>query len=87
VLLHSPSWVLIDEVLDSLDADTRALITDVIAKELQDSTVIHIGRQVANDTTFKRIVHLIKDPTVRRLPRKGPHAKRANTRQHQPKTA
>jgi vitamin B12/bleomycin/antimicrobial peptide transport system ATP-binding/permease protein len=86
VLLHAPSWVLIDEVLDSLDADTLALITDVIAKELKDSTVIHIGRQTANDTTFKRVVHLIKDPTIRRLPRKDLRSKRRNTQQ-QPKTA
>ncbi len=54
VLLHKPQWVLMDEVLDNLDADTLALITDVIGKELKDSAVIHIGRQMANDPTFER---------------------------------
>ena len=88
VLLHKPKWVLIDEVLDNLDADTLALITDVIGKELKDSAVIHIGRQMANDSTFKRVVHLIKDPTVRRLPRKGDRERKPNGRQEaQPKTA
>jgi putative ATP-binding cassette transporter len=86
VLLQTPSWVLIDEVLDSLDADTLALFADVLAKELQDSTVIHVGRQVANDSTFKRVIHLIKDPSVRRLPRKGLRAKKAHAIQ-QPKSA
>jgi putative ATP-binding cassette transporter len=88
VLLHKPKWVLIDEVLDNLDADTHALFTDVISKELKGSAVIHIGRQMANDPTFERAVHLIKDPTVRRLPRKGVRARKSNGRQEaQPKTA
>ena len=88
VLLHKPAWVLMDEVLDNLDADTLALITDAIGKELKDSTVIHIGRQMANDATFKRIVHLIKDPTVRRLPRNGTRKRKPNGRHEaQPKTA
>jgi putative ATP-binding cassette transporter len=88
VLLHKPKWVLIDEVLDNLDADTHAVITDVIRKELKDSAVIHIGRQMANDHTFERVVHLIKDPTVRRLPRKGVRPRKSNGRHEaQPKTA
>jgi vitamin B12/bleomycin/antimicrobial peptide transport system ATP-binding/permease protein len=61
----------IDEVLDSADANTLALIQDVLAKDLKHSAVIHIGRENANDRTFERVLHLIKDPTVRRLPRKG----------------
>jgi putative ATP-binding cassette transporter len=88
VLLHKPAWVLMDEVLDSLDADTLALITDAMAKELKDSTIIHIGRQMANDSTFKRVIHLIKDPTVRRLPRKGLRTnKKIGMPEPQPKTA
>lgn len=58
-------------MLDNLDADTLTVITDVIGKDLEKSTVIQIGRQIANDSTFERVVHLIKDPAVRRLPRKG----------------
>ena len=86
VVLHAPPWILIDEVLDSLDADTRALINDVFAKDLKGSTVIHIGREVANDTTFKRILHLIRDPALRRLSgkkdqrRKKPPSERSSKR-------
>src|SRR4051812_44294244 len=88
VLLHKPKWILLDEVLDNVDADTHALITDVISNELKDSAVIHIGRQMANDPIFERTVHLIKDPTVRRLPRKGVRARKPNERHEaQPKTA
>lgn len=40
------------------------------------------------DSTFKRLVHLIEDPTVRRLPRNGTRKRKPNGRQEsQPKTA
>jgi ABC-type uncharacterized transport system fused permease/ATPase subunit len=58
--------VLIDEVLDSLDADARQGILDIFAKDLQHTGVIHIGR-AADDRLFSRVLHLVKDPTLRRL--------------------
>ena len=67
VVLHAPPWVLIDEVLDSLDADARLGILDIFAKDLQHTGVIHIGRAAAADQVFSRVLHLIKDPTLRRL--------------------
>ena len=45
----------------------RAL--DILAKHLKQTAVIHIGRARANDPMFARILHLIKDPTLRRLVR------------------
>ena len=76
VLLHAPEWIVIDEVLDTVDAGTLTLIHEVLATELQHSAVIHIGRQTAaDDRTFQRILHLIKDPTVRQLVRKTAIAK------------
>jgi putative ATP-binding cassette transporter len=73
VVLHQPQWIVIDEVLDSLDADTLALIQDILAKDLEKSAVIHIGRQIASDKTFKHVLHLVRDPEIRRLPRKVAH--------------
>ena len=49
VVLHNPQWIVIDEVLDSADANTLELIQDVLAKDLKHSAVIHIGRENAND--------------------------------------
>jgi hypothetical protein len=54
-------------VLDSLDADARLGILDIFAKDLQHTGVIHIGRAAAADQVFSRVLHLIKDPTLRRL--------------------
>ncbi len=83
VVLHDPQWIVIDEVLDSADVDSLAVIQEVLAKDLKHSAVIHIGRENANDRTFERVLHLIKDPSVRRLvrasasPQRPEHPRRA----------
>jgi vitamin B12/bleomycin/antimicrobial peptide transport system ATP-binding/permease protein len=67
VVLHAPPWVLIDEVLDSLDEDARRCILDLFTSDLPHTGVIHIGRADAHDHLFSRVLHLVKDPTLRRL--------------------
>ena len=67
VVLHAPPWILIDEVLDGLDEDARQAILDIFAEDLQHTGVIHIGRADAHDHLFSRVLHLVKDPTLRRL--------------------
>jgi putative ATP-binding cassette transporter len=67
VVLHAPPWVLIDEVLDSLDENARRCILDLFVKDLPQTGVIHIGRADAHDHLFSRVLHLVKDPTLRRL--------------------
>jgi putative ATP-binding cassette transporter len=70
-LIHAPPWLLIDEVLDTLDDDLRRKVSDVIAKDLAGSAVIHIGRSAAHGDLFGRVLHLVKDPEARRLPSVG----------------
>jgi putative ATP-binding cassette transporter len=72
LLLHAPPWVLIDEVLDSLDDDARQSILDLFGKDLQHTGVIHIGRAQAHDRVFTRVLHLVKDPDLRRLQTAAP---------------
>jgi vitamin B12/bleomycin/antimicrobial peptide transport system ATP-binding/permease protein len=74
LLIHQPRWVVIDEVLDSIDGDTRTRALDIFSTDLKDTAVIHIGRGTASDPTFKHFLHLIKDPTIRRLVRQRPPA-------------
>jgi len=69
-LIHQPSWILIDEALDFVDARSRALITGALDKRLKDSAVIHIGRQLPHDDTFRTFVHLINDKSARKLARR-----------------
>ena len=67
-LIHAPPWLLIDQVLDSLDDDTRRRVSEVIVKDLAGSGVIHIGRSPPHSDLFGRVLQLVKDPEVRRLP-------------------
>jgi putative ATP-binding cassette transporter len=68
-LLHAPHWVLIDEVLDSLDDESLQRVTEVLTKDLARTGIIYIGRAEHKDGLFSRVVHLVKDSSTRRLPR------------------
>ena len=67
IVLHAPPWILIDEVLDSLEDEARQAVFDIFTKDLQHTGIIHIGRAEAHDHLFSRVLHLVKDPTLRRL--------------------
>jgi putative ATP-binding cassette transporter len=49
MLLHAPPWVLIDEVLDSLDEDARRGVIGIFTEDLARTGVIHIGRADAGE--------------------------------------
>jgi putative ATP-binding cassette transporter len=69
LLLHAPPWALIDEVLDALDEHALERVIDVLGKDLARTGIIHIGRAAAHDQLFGRVVHLVKDPELRKLAR------------------
>jgi putative ATP-binding cassette transporter len=69
LLLHAPPWVLIDEVLDSLDDESLQRVIEVFMQDLAHTGVIYIGRAGAHDPLFSRTFHLVKDAAYRRLPR------------------
>ena len=68
-LLHLPSWLLIDEVLDGLDELALTRVIEVLTKDFARTAIIHIGRAPAQNHLFARVLHLIKDPNARRLSR------------------
>jgi putative ATP-binding cassette transporter len=68
-LLHEPRWMIIDEVLDSLDDRARDCVIDVLTKDLQQTGIVYIGRTPPNDRLFGRTVRLTKDPGAHRLAR------------------
>jgi vitamin B12/bleomycin/antimicrobial peptide transport system ATP-binding/permease protein len=70
-VIHAPRWLLIDEVLDILDDDTRRKVSDVIANDLVGSGVIHIGRTTLHSDLFGRVLHLVRNPEVRRFQAAG----------------
>ena len=66
VITHKAQWVLIDEILDSLDDTWLARAVDIFTKDLAQSAIIYIGRSDANHV-FSRVLHLIMDPTAKKL--------------------
>ena len=72
LLIHEPRWVVIDEVLDAIDGETRTRALEIFSKDLKNAAIIHIGRGNVADPTFTRSLHLIKDPKIRRLVRQKP---------------
>jgi len=69
VVLQAPRWVIADEVLDALDIDTLARVMEIFTKDLKDTALIHVGRAEGRKHLYTRVLHLINDPTVRRLAR------------------
>jgi putative ATP-binding cassette transporter len=67
LLLHKPSWAVIDAVLDNLDKAALQRAVDVLTKELAHTGIIYIGSQDADEHLFGRALHLIKDTESRKL--------------------
>jgi putative ATP-binding cassette transporter len=66
VIIHKAPWVLIDEILDSLDDSVLERVVDIFTNDLAESGIIHIGRNDAHHF-FSRVLHLVKDPTLKKL--------------------
>jgi vitamin B12/bleomycin/antimicrobial peptide transport system ATP-binding/permease protein len=66
VITHQAPWLVIDEVLDSLDDRQLDRAVDIFTKDLAQSAIIHIGRSDAHHV-FSRVLHLIMDPTAKKL--------------------
>jgi vitamin B12/bleomycin/antimicrobial peptide transport system ATP-binding/permease protein len=73
VLIHKAQWVVIDEVLDSLDDKSLDRFVDVFTNHLPQCGIIHIGRSDAH-RFFARVLHLVNDPTARKLMPPAPAA-------------
>jgi len=54
--------VVIREALDALDDDARRIILKLFSGDLAGAAVINIGRAIAHDQFFTRVLQLVKDP-------------------------
>jgi putative ATP-binding cassette transporter len=70
-VLHKSPWLIVDEVIDTLDEDALKRVTDILSKDLAKTGVINIGR-VDPQHIFPRVVHLVKDPAARLATASGP---------------
>jgi len=82
ITLQRPPWLLIDDMLGSLDDQAMERIVEIFANELEHTSVIHIGRAAqARDPLFHRVLHLVKSPVPGAVAsaQPGPTAAPANT--------
>jgi putative ATP-binding cassette transporter len=61
VLLHAPRWLIMDEALEALEDDQRPKVLEILAKDLAETAILYIGRAVAQDESFTRVLHLESD--------------------------
>jgi putative ATP-binding cassette transporter len=73
LLIHRPRWLVLDEMLDSIDGDTRSRAFEIFSRDLKSSAILHIGRGNAADPSFTRLVRVVKHPGMRSLARREPH--------------
>jgi len=79
VLVHKPPWVLIDEILDSLDEKALDRVVEILTRQLPHCGFIHIGRTDAHQF-FTRVLHLVNDSSAKKLiPPASPAALRPAT--------
>jgi len=65
IALQTPPWLLIDDMLGSLDDEALERVIDIFSNELAHTSVIHIGRAAqARDPLFHRVLHLVKSPAA-----------------------
>ena len=65
IVLQAPAWLLIDDILGSLDDQAMDRVIDIFSTELEHTSLIHIGRAAqARDPLFHRVLHLVKSPVA-----------------------
>ncbi len=66
VWLRAPAWIVFDDVLGALDAETLAWVNALFAGRLASTGIIHVGAAGAAAGLFFRTLHLIKSPALSR---------------------
>jgi len=78
LLLHQPSWVLLDDAMGALEDEHRRLMLSIFDHELADAAVISIGRSRAHSGFYTRTLRFgrLSDGAVplRPRPRRAPPA-------------
>ncbi len=66
--LQAPPWIVIDQALDTLDAETYAQVMRMLTGLLGQSAIIAIGREIEGSRLFARTYELVEDPEAEPLP-------------------
>ena len=58
LLIHRPSWIFVDHVLNTLTDEHLSLIRSILSNELAKSAVISIGNRLPPEHLCSRVIHL-----------------------------
>ena len=58
LLIHRPSWIFVDHVLNTLTDELLSLIRSILSNELAKSAVISIGSRLPPEHLCSRVIHL-----------------------------
>jgi vitamin B12/bleomycin/antimicrobial peptide transport system ATP-binding/permease protein len=72
VLLHAPTWLIIDEALEAVEDDTSPRVREMLTQDLGHTAVLYMGRSNAQDVLFGRVIHLVNAPDRGRLSPQSP---------------
>jgi ABC-type uncharacterized transport system fused permease/ATPase subunit len=61
-VLHRPSWIVLGDATDALDAASADAMLLLVADQLPGSAIIVIGRHPGSAETFNRRMTLQRDP-------------------------
>ncbi len=74
LILLKPQWIVIDGVLDGLDAEAYRRVLDILRTELKDAAVLCLGKPRSHDAFFSRTVNVEEDPQGKPLELPPVHA-------------
>jgi putative ATP-binding cassette transporter len=61
IVLQRPRWIVVDGALGVLEDEMLETVLDLIADELHDATILHIGHAtLTRDASATRVLHLVK---------------------------
>jgi putative ATP-binding cassette transporter len=60
LLIHKPSWIFAEHVLDALSDEDRDLVRSIFETELAQSAVISIGPRTPSHDLCRKVVHLTR---------------------------
>ncbi|SOC42991.1 putative ATP-binding cassette transporter [Rhizobium subbaraonis] len=60
-ILHKPHWLVLDEVLETMDPTTLRRVLSILETELKGSTVVSLGRVLPDNALFSREIRLVRE--------------------------
>jgi putative ATP-binding cassette transporter len=68
LLLHRPTWVVLDDAIEALDEDHRHIVRAILEHDLAGSAVVSVSRHASSDGFYTRTVRLERESLLPSVP-------------------